>query len=321
MATTTTYLGLTKPAGTEPVNIDPLNNNFDKIDAGVLRAMRGKAADNLMDNGYFSSSQVINQRSATKTTAWGYCIDRWIGRIGDIVLSFSADGLTMTSAASSNNFIYQKIRTGKGLNGKTLTVAVCDGAGEIAVRSVTLPTTNTSTWTGYGNAITSHGVYANITDTGSGDYPIVVCCGIESGKTTGTIRWVALYEGAYTADTLPDYVPKGYAAELAECQRYYWAVPSSAQIGYQGYVFTATTARITIPLPTRMRVVPTLSISNLANLEIFSAQGANNSISSVAIGDFSDGMGLSLLVTGTFSVAPCACVLRFNTSVSLSADL
>jgi hypothetical protein len=32
---------------------------------------------------------------------------------------------------------------------------------------------------------------------------------------------VALYEGSYTADTLPEYQPKGYAAELAECRRYY----------------------------------------------------------------------------------------------------
>ena len=34
------------------------------------------------------------------------------------------------------------------------------------------------------------------------------------------IVWAALYEGAYTADALPAYQPKGYAAELAECQRY-----------------------------------------------------------------------------------------------------
>lgn len=33
--------------------------------------------------------------------------------------------------------------------------------------------------------------------------------------------WAALYEGAYTSDTLPPYVPKGYAAELAECRLYY----------------------------------------------------------------------------------------------------
>lgn len=35
------------------------------------------------------------------------------------------------------------------------------------------------------------------------------------------IEWSALYEGSYTADTLPPYVPKGYAAEMMECQRYY----------------------------------------------------------------------------------------------------
>lgn len=38
-----------------------------------------------------------------------------------------------------------------------------------------------------------------------------------------TIKWAALYEGSYTADTLPPYTPKGYAAELAECMRYYQA--------------------------------------------------------------------------------------------------
>ena len=37
----------------------------------------------------------------------------------------------------------------------------------------------------------------------------------------GVIKWAALYEGSYTDDTLPPYVPKGYAAELAECRLYY----------------------------------------------------------------------------------------------------
>ena len=34
----------------------------------------------------------------------------------------------------------------------------------------------------------------------------------------GEYVWAALYEGSYTADTLPPYVPKGYAAELAQCR-------------------------------------------------------------------------------------------------------
>lgn len=38
----------------------------------------------------------------------------------------------------------------------------------------------------------------------------------------GVIQWAALYTTEYTADTLPPYVPKGYTAELAECQRYYY---------------------------------------------------------------------------------------------------
>lgn len=35
------------------------------------------------------------------------------------------------------------------------------------------------------------------------------------------VYWAALYEGAYTTETLPPYVPKGYAQELAECQQRY----------------------------------------------------------------------------------------------------
>ena len=30
-------------------------------------------------------------------------------------------------------------------------------------------------------------------------------------------EWIALYEGEYTVDTIPEYQPKGYGAELAEC--------------------------------------------------------------------------------------------------------
>ena len=37
----------------------------------------------------------------------------------------------------------------------------------------------------------------------------------------GVLKWAALYAGVYTDATMPDYHPKGYGAELAECQRYY----------------------------------------------------------------------------------------------------
>ena len=37
----------------------------------------------------------------------------------------------------------------------------------------------------------------------------------------GVIAWAALYQGTYSADTVPGYRPKGYAVEFAECQRFY----------------------------------------------------------------------------------------------------
>lgn len=44
----------------------------------------------------------------------------------------------------------------------------------------------------------------------------------------GVVSEPVLYPGSYTAKTLPPYVPKGYAAELAECLRYYQAVSSDS---------------------------------------------------------------------------------------------
>lgn len=37
----------------------------------------------------------------------------------------------------------------------------------------------------------------------------------------GVIKWAALYTAEFTAETLPEYQPKGYNAELVECLRYY----------------------------------------------------------------------------------------------------
>ena len=73
------------------------------------------------------------------------------------------------------------------------------------------------------------------------------------------MRWAALYEGEYTADTLPPYVPKGYAEELAECQRYYFPV----LIGANTYMLctraNGDTFKVYIPAPT-MRGSPSAEL-------------------------------------------------------------
>lgn len=75
-------------------------------------------------------------------------------------------------------------------------------------------------------------------------------------KAGATYEWVALYEGAYTADTLPPYVPKPYVVELAECQRYF--------VDFGDTVFRATKKNDTlwalnIQLPIQMRLIPSIA--------------------------------------------------------------
>lgn len=75
----------------------------------------------------------------------------------------------------------------------------------------------------------------------------------------GVIKWAALYEGAYTAANRPEYQPKGYAAELAECRRYYlngvFAVTIGAQYGDSRSIFSICIDE--------MRVIPSATITDV----------------------------------------------------------
>lgn len=248
----TTNLGLKTFGHDEPIDFNDWNDNFVKIDAAVGEAKRGKAAYSLLDNGWFVAP--VNQRVASTTTQWAYCLDRWIARISGMTLSATNDGLTITSSKSGNRFIYQKLAQGKALSGKTVTLAVCDSNNNIAVVSCVLPTTNATSWTNISGDKTAGDMFVNITDIGNGsDYPYIVSIGIYGSASSVTIRWAALYEGAYTADTLPDYVPRGYAAELAECQRYYKEIAVLAMFSKAGTNIFACSC------PINMRITPTMT--------------------------------------------------------------
>lgn len=72
----------------------------------------------------------------------------------------------------------------------------------------------------------------------------------------GVLKWAALYGGVYSAATMPDYQPKGYGAELLECQRYFrWLKIGGAVNGnYIGY---------RIPLSPAMRTNPSTTGINI----------------------------------------------------------
>lgn len=75
----------------------------------------------------------------------------------------------------------------------------------------------------------------------------------------GVIKWAALYEGTYTEANRPEYQPKGYAAELAECRRYYlngaFAVTIGSQYGDSKSIFSICIDE--------MRVRPSATITDI----------------------------------------------------------
>lgn len=67
-------------------------------------------------------------------------------------------------------------------------------------------------------------------------------------------RWVALYEGKYTMETLPPYVPKGYTAELAACMRCAYVIGTDKWL--LGSQVSGAGVMVPITISTAMRKTP-----------------------------------------------------------------
>lgn len=151
---------------------------------------------NLLDNSDFGNpiaqAGLNGMHGSTK-----YVCDRWVSE--DANATFGKNFIRPGSP------IDQRLsKTVIDIN-KTYTVAICLANGTIK---------------------TNYGTFSN----GFGSDALEIYCMNQSDAfdyvtvridTGNEIRWAALYEGAYDASTLPAYQPKGYAAEEAECRRYF----------------------------------------------------------------------------------------------------
>ena len=222
--------------------------NKGYVDASVRKA----APRNLLDNSDFRNP--VNQRGNASCGTNGYWIDRWIHAyvaytdIKEGCIGINATGNTIGGLS-------QVIADAASYDGKRLTLAVCaksNGGGmRLSFPYVSeIPNVQLSDdWAVYIFTVTfstnSHntiGIYA------------------EAGSTID-IKWAALYEGEYTAETLPEYQSKGYGAELAECRRYYrrsYAVVGNGNSGYWSINFD-------IP----MRVTPTVTITSNGTASLY----------------------------------------------------
>lgn len=168
------------------VNADKLNDKLPSYYAPATKL----TPRNLLDNSDFRNP--VNQRGQQSYTNNAYTIDRW--QIWNGSLSI-ADGYITVDG------MYQFLELPLD---KVYTFAVCRDDGNITVvsGSPSVPV-----------GVANDGMTINITNLAG--YAEVVISGNKN------VVWACLYEGEYTADTLPEYQYKGYAVELAECQRYY----------------------------------------------------------------------------------------------------
>ena len=217
----------------------------------------GACVYNLLDNSDFvhpvAQAGVNGAHGAT-----GYAVDRW-NRTSGATVSQAADGLKIVSDKTSwTAGIQQRIEAKRFADVMTFAVR---GVFPVACRLfvyIGSGTTNFGTAYFQGDAA-ERTLVLKLTKpdglTGDEVVNVYISPDTESTGTAAVVRWAVLYEGEYTAETLPPYVPKGYAAELAECLRYYRRITATNET-FAGYCANGVSYCM-IPLQT-MRIKPSL---------------------------------------------------------------
>ena len=264
-------LTITDRNGTRQVNIQrgadgEKGDKGDKGDTGATGAQgeqgpkgdTGACVYNLLDNSDFvhpiAQAGVNGAHGAT-----GYAVDRW-NRTNGATVSQAADGLKIVSDKTSwTAGIQQRIEAKRFADVMTFAVrGVFPAACRLYVY-IGSGTTNFGEPAYFAGDAAERTLVLKLTkpDGLTGDEVVNVYISPDTGST-GTaafVRWAALYEGEYTAETLPPYMPKGYAAELAECLRYYRKIKADNET-FAGYAARGV-AYAFIPLQT-MRIKPSL---------------------------------------------------------------
>lgn len=217
---------------------------------------------NLLDNSDFTNP--VNERgyvSGTALAAYAYFIDRWAASSQGLTPTLSDAGLTIPVNNGAVQYLDPLLI--RRLVGETVTLAAWMSDGTVMACSGTF--TQGSTWTRM-CFVSQNNFTITLVDTGSGAAYVMAQTEADAANAK-TIQQMALYQGAYTAETLPPYVPKGYAVELAQCQRYYLARPTASAWNTAENVVTGYLV-IRIPTPSTMRVKPSI-IKTGDGLEIY----------------------------------------------------
>ena len=216
---------------------------------------------NLLDNSDFAHP--INQRGETsKQASWVYWIDRWLADTEKAAAQLTSSGIRLPATAEKNLRILQRVPLERIKKGQSYTIAAYDASGNVFCVSGVFDGEQLT-----GDASSGGKYWLSLN---KGDNLTYWYCILDAYADI-TVKCMALYEGEYTAETLPPYVPKGYAAELAECLIYYRKIKANNET-FPGYAANGV-AYAFIALTQTMRISPTVTGGCKFYYTLGSAQG------------------------------------------------
>lgn len=189
---------------------------------------------NMLDNSWMGGPivggvkhELVNQRGLTSYAGSTYTIDRWRmwSDAGELALEDGSVNVT--------GYLYQYFIAEVD---KVYTFAVKKKDGTLLIVSGKPSTSQTA-----------NGLQIAARSPANKECYVVI-------QGVGEVVWAALYEGEYTTETLPPYVPKGYETELIECRRYYQpncsAIGRAINTGYIALSFNYSPPMRTTPTKT-----------------------------------------------------------------------
>lgn len=207
--------------------IKNVGDPVDYYDAAHKRYVDNRVFhENYLDNSDFSNP--VNQRGKTSYNTYGeFTIDRWKNsKNSALTVDVDVGCLAVTNNGSATLNLSQIVP--RRLDGKYVWLAVCLEDGTVYAVMGTVTANEVTSSTIIASGVRDSRLELSLRKTV--EQYVEVRIGLRSGKSA-RIKWATLYEGEQLPtnvsvsgdmrDYVPNYIPKGYAAELMECMRYY----------------------------------------------------------------------------------------------------
>ena len=298
----------------------------DTYDGYVLGQPKAGAPWNIADNSDWSNP--VNQRGKIVYNSNEQTIDRWRAEANGAtgVLQLNNGYITMETHTSKTRWVTQRYDDNTLTAGETYTVAIWLLDGSVLVNNATIPQGGDSIDLYLGEKF-----QARLKHNSFG----LICWSDAEKVISYNITHVGLFKGAYTSKTIPDYQPKGYGAELAECMRYFERIGTGTTdvIGQAIYVPSgATCAKVFVPYTVKKRTnKPTCTVSSADQyrLRVYNAKSgsgtAGTAISTISAA-YIEGTGVLLNIGFSATNADYICALQRSDNatsawVDISADI